>query len=147
MTRPLVFPEHPKDPVTERRIANLEKRSLTQQAIGSDDYVPSGVIEVPWGVVGAFAAGASTPKPIWTPSSLVAFYAIIASTTTTDTEFELRHNGVAMPLGVLTLGAGTDVEGIVYVGEGFAVDDDYVIAVPTVGAGAADLQTWSLFSS
>lgn len=145
-TRPLPFPEQPKDPVVQRRIANLEKRSLTQQAIAAVDFVPDNVNEFAWGVDGTLAAGESTPKPIWVQSVLVAFYAVIPGTTTTSTVFELRHNGVAIVLG-LTLAAGTDVEGVVYIGEGFAPGDDYVIAVTSAGAGAADMQTWSLFAS
>lgn len=145
-TRPLPFPEQPKSPVVERRLANLEKRSLTQQAIASDDSVPDNISEIPWGVVGPLTAGVSSPKPIWNPTTLVAFYAIIPSTTTTATVFELRHNGVAMALG-LTLAAGTDVDGIVYIGEGFAVGDDYEIVVTSAGAGAENLQTWNLFGS
>lgn len=146
MTRPLVFPEHPTDPVTERRIDNLEKRSLTQQAIDGSDVSLDNVAEYAWGVDGPVGAGISTPKPIWTQSSLVAFYAVIMSTTTTATVFELRHNGIALVLG-LTLAAGTDVDGIVYIGEGFAPGDDYEIAITSAGAGAEDLQTWSLFGS
>ena len=145
-TRPLPFPENPHDPVVQRRLANLEKRSLTQQAIAGDDVVGDRTQEFSWGVVGSLSAGVSTPKPIWVPSVLVAFYAIIPGTTTTSTVFELRHNGVAIVLG-LTLAAGTDVEGVVYIGEGFAPEDDYEIAITSAGAGAADLQTWSLFES
>lgn len=145
-TRPLPFPEQPKSPVVERRLANLEKRSLTRQAIGSDDYVSDNTDEYAWGVDGTLTTGTSSPKPIWVPSTLVAFYAVVLSVTTTSTVIELLHNGITIPFG-LTLAAGTNVEGTVYVGEGFAPGDTYEIAVVTAGSGAALLQTWSVFGT
>lgn len=147
-TRPLPFREQPKDPVVERRVANLEKRSLTQAAIDTSDIVTGGGGEFPWGLRDSeIAVGVSTPKPIFVSSSLAAFYAIVAGTTTGATEFELRHNGAAMPLGSLILPAGTDVDGIIYPAEGFAVGDDYEIAVLSVDAAADAISTWSVFES
>lgn len=148
MTRPLHFPDRVKDPITERRIDNLEARSLTRpQTTNPVTVADTGVFRILWSIDGTVGEGSSNVWPFFTgdAANLGLFWATIASTTTTDTDLEVRRSGIAVA--TLTLVAGTGVQSLVYLSESYADGDFYTVAVTAAGAGAEDLQTIARFTT
>lgn len=139
MTQPLTFPEHPTNPVTERRVDNLERLSLTRPQTTTPLAESNGVFRVLWSVDGPLSAGQSNLFPFFDgdESTLALAWARIAGTSTGASSVEFRRNGVAVA--TLTIAAGTDVEELALIAEPFATGDGLTIAITAPGTDAADL--------
>lgn len=137
MTRALYTPDNPRDPIMDRRVSTLERRSLTRQT-NLKSTNPVGGIRLLWEVNGTITTGKSHRFDLETGDSftLDSFRIRLATTGTTTTTVELRRNGIAVATLTLTSGVATNVasESLSFVG------GDYLeYAITGAGTGAADL--------
>lgn len=135
-TRPLPFPEQPKSPVVERRLANLEKRSLTRPQIDQQGDEPEDLE-----AVFSHAGSPTTDEsPRWYPRITASLYEVLVSLGTagsSDTDVEVYVNGGLQ--GTITLGSGVNVA-IGYFSNALAANTDWLtVAVTTVGTGAENI--------
>lgn len=135
MTRPLPFPDSPTNPVTERRVDNLERRSLTRAATDArDDGEP---LEAIFSHPGKPTTDESAR---WYPrrtATLTAVFVSLGTAGTSDTILTVYVNGGSQ--GTITLGSGVHDSYAAFDDQLLADTDYLTVAATTVGAGAANL--------
>lgn len=147
MTRPLPFPERPQDAVMNRRVGNLERRSLTRPQIDQQRTGTGGdTIRMGWFLDGVLVLGTSRGMPFVDGDAytLDIFTVTLDTAGSSDTDIEVRRNGTGLV--TCTLGSGV-ASGTFDIDESFADGDIYTIAVTAAGTGAAGLQTFARFAS